>query len=104
MKSFADFRRRLAPGVELDAINHKIPVATGRRRIDKVQTNGFWFIQLDGQAGDPAKGLQSRVGKRCWTDFPMARYVRINSPHAVTFLDEDGSERVTLAFPAADQK
>jgi hypothetical protein len=66
MKTFADVKRRFAPGVVLECVSNTYrPVINGtRRKIEKVQTNAL-ACTLDGQ-----KGL-------FWTYLPGAKHVEI---------------------------
>jgi hypothetical protein len=78
MKSFADIKRRFAPGVVLQCIENTYrPEINGQRRtIQKVQTNAL-VCTLDGEEG------------RFWTALPPAKYVEI--------LDAD-TFRIALGF------
>lgn len=105
MKTFKDVKARFVVGAEITATNYKIATASGRRRIEKVQTNGYWFTQLDEAPGvaesipvGATKPLPSRIGKRAWYAFPSAKQCRIDGPDCVTFLEADGTALVSITF------
>ena len=99
MRSFADFKRRLVPGLILQATNHVRPEASGQRTVTKVQGNGYWFT-IAGRVNQSGE----RAGKpeRFWYEWKSAKVCRIDGPNTVTFLTApNGPPLVTLVFPDA---
>ena len=107
MRTFADFKRRLVPGLVLKAVNHMRPEASGERTIVKVQGNGYWF-NIAGKVYAADHRPTELAGKPCryWYEWRGgAKIIRIDGPNEVTLLTEpgDGPQRplVTLTFPEA---
>lgn len=78
MKSFADIKRAIKPGVRLFVISHEYrPELSGTTRVvGKVQTNGYWFEDLN------------NPGKRLWGGFaPASCY---SFPDVDTFRHDEG--------------
>jgi hypothetical protein len=104
MKTFADMKRRLVPGLVLQAVNHIRPEANGPRTVVKVQGNGYWF-NMPGHVHDTQTGdvLDTRAGKlkRYWYGWDGgAKVCRIDGPDTITFLTKaNGQPIVTLTFP-----
>lgn len=87
LRSYADFKSRLAVGMTLRSEHHKHPDRAGVRRITKVQTNA---IQYDDGRGPG------------WLHFPKANEVVVND-YSVTFLDHaDGSPLFTYHMPVSE--
>ena len=86
LRSFADFKRRLAVGVVLHCEHHKRPAISGPRRIVKVQSNA---IAYEWESPDPA-GTVTKTGWCHWGP-ATERTVHNNS---VTFIDDQSREPI----------
>lgn len=100
MRTLKDFKARFRVGGKIDVVNHRIPAATGRRTITKVQGNGYWFVQETAPTPTTSDGCsQDRTGTRCWGEFPKrASDLRIDGPDEATVL-EKGTPWFTVRFP-----
>lgn len=79
MKTFAELKRSIKPGVHLFVVEHNYrPELTGTTRVvGKVQTNGYWF-----------HNLHDSEEKRAWSKFAPAKCYSFPTPD--TFRHDEG--------------
>ena len=93
MKSYKDVKAHFKVGMEINAVNHLRPESSGRRKVMKVQTNGYWFQRV----GAPTP-------TNFWFTFPAkAAQCRIDDSDTATFLDTAGAPLVTITFSPVGQ-
>jgi hypothetical protein len=90
MKTFADVKRRITVGCELDMIYHARPggaVLPMRRKVMKVQANAIAMTSWSGKPG------------LSWLYWGKASEVRVDGPDTFSILDPDtGVVQMTYAF------
>lgn len=84
MKTLTDFKKRLAPGLVLEVVEHWQPQYCANRTVTKVQTNGYWFTQ-PGEA------------RRFWSPFPAASGLSFLANGHVR-IDYDNKRFVVMRF------
>lgn len=82
MKTLKDVKARLAPGVEVDVINHVRPQASGTRAVHKNQTKSIAWKLPDGTI--------------TWLKWPKASELRFEGSNRVTFMHDDPKSPGTL--------
>lgn len=88
LRTLADLRRVMRPGVEFDVISHVYPALSGRRRVVKV-TSKAWCLSFP--PGHPRAGGDHNGS---WIDIPLARACTFNGD-SVT-INDSGRPFITL--------
>lgn len=88
MKTLADIKRTVQPGVTFYCENYLHPHLSGNRTVTKAQTNGMYYTLPDGREG--------------WFEYPKAKatneYVIHDHPMELTMLNIDGSAAFMFTF------
>ena len=89
MKTLADFKKLLVPGLVFHCENYARPETTGSRKVIEVHKHGFYYMRLD-------------------QDMPLySKFTsknRIFKGTTVTFLKETGEQRYTFVFKKGGKK